>query len=219
MLAALAARATSTWPRPTSRIGRRRRRRRRRVQSVRVLCGRGDDAARQLRRHELHLRLGVRLGLQSADGRTSRFRSSRASTSSQTACTSARRRAAGAAPASGTGPTLIIEAGNTLAFNAADYILINRGSTIRAEGTANGPITFTGFEDAVARTAGPFDCSSGPASSSTATGSRTTATTRSARPANAMFSARASLRVTAATTTPRAPASCATSSSSTPAST
>ena len=62
-----------------------------------------------------------------------------------------------AAPAGGTGPTLVIEAGNTLAFNASDNILINRGSTIRAEGTANEPITFTGFEDAVARTAGPYD--------------------------------------------------------------
>ena len=61
------------------------------------------------------------------------------------------------APAGGTGPTLVIEAGNTLAFNASDNILINRGSTIRAEGTANEPITFTGYEDAVARTAGPYD--------------------------------------------------------------
>src|SRR6185503_12459087 len=63
----------------------------------------------------------------------------------------------GAAPAAGQGPTLVIEAGNTLAFNASDNILINRGSRIMAEGTANEPITFTGFEDAIARTAGPFD--------------------------------------------------------------
>ena len=63
----------------------------------------------------------------------------------------------GVAPAAGTGPTLVIEAGNTLAFNASENILINRGSRIMAEGTANEPITFTGFEDAIARTAGPFD--------------------------------------------------------------
>jgi hypothetical protein len=63
----------------------------------------------------------------------------------------------GVAPAAGTGPTLIIEAGNTLAFNSSDNILINRGSRIMAEGTANEPIIFTGYEDAVARTAGPFD--------------------------------------------------------------
>src|SRR5690606_28432538 len=37
----------------------------------------------------------------------------------------------GVAPAGGTGPTLTIESGNTLAFqDAADYILINRGSSI-----------------------------------------------------------------------------------------
>ncbi len=63
----------------------------------------------------------------------------------------------GIAPAGGTGPTLIIDAGSTLAFNAADNILINRGSTIRAEGTANEPIIFTGYEDAIAHTAGPYD--------------------------------------------------------------
>ena len=63
----------------------------------------------------------------------------------------------GIAPAAGTGPTLIIEAGNTLAFNSSDNILINRGSRIMAEGTANEPITLTGYEDAIARTAGPFD--------------------------------------------------------------
>jgi len=63
----------------------------------------------------------------------------------------------GAAPAAGQGPTLVIEAGNTLAFNASDNILINRGSRIMAEGTANEPIIFTGYEDAIARTAGPYD--------------------------------------------------------------
>jgi hypothetical protein len=63
----------------------------------------------------------------------------------------------GIAPAAGSGPTLVIEAGNTLAFNASDNILINRGSRIMAEGTANEPIIFTGYEDAIAHTAGPFD--------------------------------------------------------------
>jgi hypothetical protein len=64
----------------------------------------------------------------------------------------------GAAPAAGTGPTLTIAAGNTLAFqDPADYILINRGSTIIAQGTAANPITLTGYTDAVTRTAGPED--------------------------------------------------------------
>jgi hypothetical protein len=61
-------------------------------------------------------------------------------------------------PAAGTGPTLIIDAGNKLAFSAADrYVLINRGSRIQAVGTATEPIIFTGFTDAVTGTAGPFD--------------------------------------------------------------
>ncbi len=63
----------------------------------------------------------------------------------------------GVAPAAGSGPTLVIDAGNTLAFNASDNILINRGSRIMAEGTATAPIIFTGYEDAIARTAGPYD--------------------------------------------------------------
>ena len=63
----------------------------------------------------------------------------------------------GPAPAAGTGPTLIIDAGTTLAFNASDNILINRGSRIMAEGTATQPIIFTGYEDAIAHTAGPYD--------------------------------------------------------------
>ncbi|MEX2149781.1 MAG: hypothetical protein WD793_06180 [Steroidobacteraceae bacterium] len=63
----------------------------------------------------------------------------------------------GAAPQEGDGPTLTIDAGNTLAFSdAADYVLINRGSMILAAGTASAPITFTGFTDAVTGTAG-FD--------------------------------------------------------------
>ncbi|MEZ5498002.1 MAG: hypothetical protein R3E77_01095 [Steroidobacteraceae bacterium] len=64
----------------------------------------------------------------------------------------------GAAPASGTGPTLTIEAGNKLAFsNAGDYLLVNRGSRIIADGSPTAPITFTGFTDVVTRTAGPED--------------------------------------------------------------
>jgi hypothetical protein len=63
-----------------------------------------------------------------------------------------------AAPAEGTGPTLTIAAGNTLAFlDSADYVVINRGSTIIADGSQAAPITFTGFTDAVTGTAGPED--------------------------------------------------------------
>jgi hypothetical protein len=65
---------------------------------------------------------------------------------------------AGAAPASGTGPKLIIDAGNKIAFTSAnDYLLITRGSQIVADGLATAPITFTGFTDAVSHTAGPYD--------------------------------------------------------------
>jgi hypothetical protein len=64
----------------------------------------------------------------------------------------------GTAPAAGTGPTLTIAAGNTLAFSdQADYVAINRGATIVAQGTAARPITFTGYTDAVTGTAGPED--------------------------------------------------------------
>jgi hypothetical protein len=64
----------------------------------------------------------------------------------------------GAAPAGGSGPTLVVEAGNTIAFSdSGDYLLINRGSQIMAEGSATAPITLTGFTDAVSGTAGPFD--------------------------------------------------------------
>lgn len=62
----------------------------------------------------------------------------------------------GPAPAGGTGPTLTIEAGATLAFSdSADYLLINRGSQIIAQGSPSAPITFTSFTDAVTGTAGP----------------------------------------------------------------
>jgi hypothetical protein len=54
------------------------------------------------------------------------------------------------------GPTLTIRAGNTLAWTqASDYLLINRGSRIIAEGSPTSPITFTGTVDAVQGTAGP----------------------------------------------------------------
>lgn len=64
----------------------------------------------------------------------------------------------GAAPSGGTGPKLTVEAGNRIAFtNAADYVLINRGSQILANGSPTAPIVFTGFTDAVTGTAGPED--------------------------------------------------------------
>jgi hypothetical protein len=64
----------------------------------------------------------------------------------------------GPAPAGGTGPVLTIEAGNTLAFsNAANYVRINRGSQIVAQGSPTAPIIFTGFTDAVTGTAGAED--------------------------------------------------------------
>ncbi|MEM7078720.1 MAG: serine/threonine protein kinase [Pseudomonadota bacterium] len=64
---------------------------------------------------------------------------------------------AGPAPASGTGPTLTIEAGSTLAFADDDYLLVNRGSQIMAVGSATRPITITAFADAVTGSAGTFD--------------------------------------------------------------
>ena len=63
-----------------------------------------------------------------------------------------------APPAGGDGPKLTIAAGNTLAWtNAGDYLLINRGSQIIANGSPTAPITFTGFTDAVTGTAGAED--------------------------------------------------------------
>ncbi len=50
--------------------------------------------------------------------------------------------------AGGDGPTLSIEAGSTIAFTSAeDFIAINRGSQIRAIGTAASPIIFTAKKD------------------------------------------------------------------------
>ena len=64
------------------------------------------------------------------------------------------------APAGGEGPTLTIAAGSRLAFStSADYVLINRGSQIIANGSASAPITFTAFGDAVSDTAGANDVS------------------------------------------------------------
>ena len=62
----------------------------------------------------------------------------------------------GAPPASGTGPTLTIQAGATLAFSdSSDYLVINRGSRIIANGSSTAPITLTGFVDAVTHAAAP----------------------------------------------------------------
>jgi hypothetical protein len=48
----------------------------------------------------------------------------------------------------GDGPTLVIEAGATLAFESKeDFLVINRGSQILADGTADKPITFTSVSD------------------------------------------------------------------------
>ncbi len=66
----------------------------------------------------------------------------------------------GAAPAGGTGPKLTIAAGNKLAFtDSADYVLVNRGSQIFAEGSPAAPIVLTAFADAVLGTAGANDVS------------------------------------------------------------
>ena len=52
------------------------------------------------------------------------------------------------------GPTLTIDAGNTLVWiNRDDYLLITRGSRIHANGTSSAPITLTGYEDGVSGTA------------------------------------------------------------------
>ena len=57
----------------------------------------------------------------------------------------------------GDGPTLTIEPGTTLAFQTnKDFIIINRGSKILADGRADAPITFTSVSD-VNGTVGPED--------------------------------------------------------------
>lgn len=56
----------------------------------------------------------------------------------------------------GDGPTLTIEAGNTFAFRSSDdYMVINRGSQIRANGRADAPIIMTSQTDAVLNTVSP----------------------------------------------------------------
>jgi hypothetical protein len=66
----------------------------------------------------------------------------------------------GAAPQEGEGPTLTIQAGSTLVFqDAFDYVLINRGSQIIANGSPTAPITFTSFTDAITGTATANDVS------------------------------------------------------------
>ncbi len=57
----------------------------------------------------------------------------------------------------GDGPTLTIEAGTTIAFQTnKDFMIINRGSRILANGTADNPITFTSVSD-INGTVGPED--------------------------------------------------------------
>lgn len=57
----------------------------------------------------------------------------------------------------GDGPTLTIEAGATLAFQTnKDFVIINRGSRILADGRADAPITFTSVSD-INGTVGPED--------------------------------------------------------------
>jgi hypothetical protein len=57
----------------------------------------------------------------------------------------------------GDGPTLTIEAGATLAFQTnKDFIIVNRGSRILADGRADAPITFTSVSD-INGTVGPED--------------------------------------------------------------
>jgi len=59
-------------------------------------------------------------------------------------------------PQDGEGPTLTIRAGNRLAWtNPDDYLLVNRGSRLIAEGSKVAPIVLTGFSDAVLGSAGP----------------------------------------------------------------
>lgn len=61
-------------------------------------------------------------------------------------------------PGDGEGPTLTIRAGARLAWlQADDYLLVNRGSRIVAEGSPQAPIIMTGFQDAVLGSAGQFE--------------------------------------------------------------
>jgi hypothetical protein len=58
----------------------------------------------------------------------------------------------------GQGPVLTVEPGTTLVFKEEqDHILINRGSQIRANGTAQRPIVMTSYRDAVAGLSRKYD--------------------------------------------------------------
>lgn len=58
----------------------------------------------------------------------------------------------------GDGPVLTIAAGSTLAFKSSDdFMVINRGSQLRANGTKDAPITLTSQTDAVLKTVTPED--------------------------------------------------------------
>lgn len=68
--------------------------------------------------------------------------------------------AAQSVPQNGAGATLTIRAGNRLAWvRGDDYLLVNRGSRIVAQGTSSAPITMTAFKDAVSGTAGRLETS------------------------------------------------------------
>ncbi|MDJ0761018.1 MAG: hypothetical protein QNJ19_16605 [Woeseiaceae bacterium] len=61
-------------------------------------------------------------------------------------------------PQEGEGTRLVIDAGNTMVFQAADsYVRIARGSQVFAEGTLSEPITFTADEDAIQAVAAETD--------------------------------------------------------------
>lgn len=62
--------------------------------------------------------------------------------------------------AGGDGPTLTIPAGATLAFGTSDnYMVVNRGAQLIADGAAGAPVTLTSFSDAVLGSVGPEDVS------------------------------------------------------------
>ena len=65
--------------------------------------------------------------------------------------------AAGGITQGGDGPTLTIEPGAILAFQTnKDFVIINRGSQVLADGTADKPIVFTSVSD-INQTVGPED--------------------------------------------------------------
>ena len=63
-------------------------------------------------------------------------------------------RSSNTAGAAGDGPILTVRAGNKLAWTqSSDYLLINRGAQIIADGSPSAPITFSSFSDLVSGTA------------------------------------------------------------------